>query len=157
ILGMAKGSGMIHPSMGTMLAYLFTDVAIAKPALKKALRAATDASFNCLTVDGDTSTSDMVAAFANGAAGNGELSEKEFALFEARLTEVCQELARAVARDGEGATRLVTVRVRKAASTADARRVAMAVGTSNLVKTAIFGRDPNWGRIACAVGYSGAT
>lgn len=156
ILGIAKGSGMIHPNMGTMLAYVFTDAAVEKPLLRRALKQATDASFNCLTVDGDTSTSDMVVALANGVAGTGRLDAKDAAEFTRRLTGVCQQLARAVARDGEGATRLVTVRVRGAASVADARRAAMAVGTSNLVKTAIFGRDPNWGRIACAVGYSGA-
>ncbi|MDK2971300.1 MAG: glutamate N-acetyltransferase / amino-acid N-acetyltransferase [Candidatus Sumerlaeota bacterium] len=157
ILGLAKGSGMIHPNMGTMLAYILTDARLPRPELRAALRAASDASFNCMTVDGDTSTSDMLVALANGAAGNESISAEELVKFREALTKVCQSLARQVASDGEGATRLVTIRVAKAKSAADAKRAAMAVGTSSLVKTAIFGRDPNWGRIACAVGYSGAS
>lgn len=154
LLGMTKGSGMIHPSMATMLAYIVTDAAIPRAALRRMLTRAVDRSFHCLTVDGDTSTSDMVVALANGAAENGKLSEADAAAFERALTEVCRDLARRIARDGEGATRLVTIRVREAVSEADARKVAKTVGSSSLVKTAIFGRDPNWGRIACAVGYS---
>ncbi|MCB2153641.1 bifunctional glutamate N-acetyltransferase/amino-acid acetyltransferase ArgJ [bacterium] len=157
ILGIAKGSGMIHPNLGTMLVYVMTDAAVAKPALKKALSTAADETFNCLTVDGDTSTSDMVVVMANGAAGNASLkvSDPEFAKFQKKITAVCSELARSVAADGEGATKLVSVRARKATNVKDARKVAMAVASSNLLKCAIFGHDPNWGRIACAVGYSG--
>ncbi|MBX3730071.1 MAG: bifunctional glutamate N-acetyltransferase/amino-acid acetyltransferase ArgJ, partial [Candidatus Sumerlaeia bacterium] len=156
LLGLVKGSGMIHPNMGTMLAYVLTDARLPKGELRRALRDAADASFHCLTVDGDTSTSDMVVALANGAADNEAMSSADLEDFRGALTKVCQSLARQVAADGEGATRLVTIRVRQAGSVADARRAGMAVGSSNLVKTAIFGRDPNWGRIACAVGNSGA-
>jgi len=158
VFGMAKGSGMIHPNMGTMLAYILTDAAVSKRSLNAALRRAADRSFHCMTVDGDTSTSDMVVALANGAAGGDMVdgASEDFEAFEAALTAVCESLARQVAADGEGATRLVTVRVRGAKTEADARMAAMAVARSSLVKSAIFGRDPNWGRIACALGYSGA-
>jgi glutamate N-acetyltransferase/amino-acid N-acetyltransferase len=158
ITGFAKGSGMIHPNMATMLCYLFTDATIDATNLEKAFRGAINRSFNCLTVDGDTSTSDMVVMLANGAAGNASLvaGSAEFEAFTAALTDLAQELARKVAADGEGATKLVTIRVTGAADEADAQRVGKAVGNSNLVKTALFGNDPNWGRLACAVGYSGA-
>ena len=157
IFGIAKGSGMINPSMATMLSYIMTDAKISSKDLRKAFKLAVEASFNCLTVDGDTSTSDMVAILANGAAGNDTPDSEDYERFIKKLTVLCQDLARQIARDGEGATRLVTVRVKNAAAPRDARDAAKAVASSNLVKTAIFGRDPNWGRIACAVGYSGAS
>jgi len=155
ILGMVKGSGMIHPNMGTLLSFITTDVSISKRDLNTAFATAVDSSFHCLTVDGDTSTSDMVAVFANGAAENEKLLPEELVQFTQKLTAVCCDLAKQVAADGEGASKLVRVRVLDAATFAGARQVAMTVASSSLVKTAIFGRDPNWGRIACAVGYSG--
>lgn len=156
--GMAKGSGMIHPKMATMLAFLTTDVAIRPELLRRALKEAVDASFNMITVDGDTSTNDMVVVLANGRAQNPEINTDglDYAAFAAALTSVAGELAKKVARDGEGATRLIEVRVKRARSDADARLAARAIAASNLVKTAVFGRDANWGRILCAAGYSGA-
>ncbi|MEW5762956.1 MAG: bifunctional glutamate N-acetyltransferase/amino-acid acetyltransferase ArgJ [Bacillota bacterium] len=155
--GMAKGSGMIHPDMATMLAFLTTDAAIAPGVLRLALHTAADASFHMISVDGDTSTNDMVLIMANGLAGNERVATLEAAApFIAALKEVCMALARAIARDGEGATRLIEVRVRGAPTMADARLAARAVAASNLVKAAVFGRDANWGRIICAAGYSGA-
>lgn len=148
---MAKGSGMIHPDMATTLAVVTTDAAVPAESLRGMLRRATDRSFNRLTVDGDTSTNDMIALLANGAAG----VEPEAAGFERALTEVLVELARAVARDGEGATRLVTVRVTGAATESEALAVARTVAGSLLVKTAIHGADANWGRIAAAAGRAG--
>ncbi|MGF1572595.1 MAG: bifunctional glutamate N-acetyltransferase/amino-acid acetyltransferase ArgJ [Sumerlaeia bacterium] len=158
ITGFAKGSGMIHPNMATMLCYIITDVAVCQSALEKAFRKAVNRSFNCLTVDGDTSTSDMVLLLSNGEIGNDEIQEEsaDFALFEEALSAVCQGLTKMIAQDGEGATKLVTIEITGAATEADAQRVGKAVGNSNLVKTALFGNDPNWGRLACAVGYSGA-
>jgi glutamate N-acetyltransferase / amino-acid N-acetyltransferase len=157
-LGFAKGSGMIHPDMATMLAYVVTDADISVSSLKKASSRAVNRSFNCLTVDGDTSTNDSVMFLANGMAGNKKItSGKDYKLFEEVLTEVCQVLARKIAGDGEGATRLIEVKVNGARSEKDAKKVAFAVAESSLVKTAIFGRDANWGRIVCAIGYSGAT
>lgn len=159
LLGVAKGAGMINPSMATMLGYIVTDAIIAKPMLKKALADATERTFNCLTVDGDTSTSDMLVVLANGAAANAPIRSAgaDYDKFVEALAAICQYLARAVAADGEGATRLVSVTVNNAKSFEDARQVAKAVASSSLVKCAIFGRDPNWGRIAAAVGYSGGT
>jgi len=156
--GMAKGSGMIHPNMATMLAFITTDVAIEAALLRRALKEAVDASFNMITVDGDTSTNDMVVVLANGMAGNPKLTAAgpAYADFVAALTAVCTELAKKIARDGEGATRLIEVRVTGAKTLADARLAARAIAGSNLVKTAVFGRDANWGRILCAAGYSGA-
>lgn len=155
---MAKGSGMIHPNMATMLGFIATDAAISQPLLQSALRQVVGETFNMLTVDGDTSTNDMVALMANGAAGNPEISGPgaDYDLFVQALSHVCRQLARMIARDGEGATKLVTVQVRQAPGVEDARRAAKAVANSNLVKTAIFGADANWGRILTAVGYSGA-
>jgi len=157
ITGFAKGSGMIHPNMATMLAYIMTDAAISKEALSKAMKTATDYSFNSMTVDGDTSTSDMSVVLANGAAGNDEvqLDSTEYQIFCDALTEVCQDLTKKIARDGEGATRLVTIKSIRAKTWEQGRDIAKSVAESNLVKTALFGRDPNWGRIACAIGYSG--
>jgi len=158
IAGIAKGSGMIQPHMATMLSYVFTDARISRTLLRRALSWSVERSFNSLTVDGDMSTSDMAIALASGAAGNAALSphDRDFARLRDALGEVCTELARAVAADGEGATRLVTITVRDAASESDARDVARAIANSNLVKCAIFGRDPNWGRIACAIGTTDA-
>lgn len=154
--GMAKGSGMIHPQMATMLAFLTTDAAVALPALDQALRRAVNRTFNRLTVDGDTSTNDAAFLLANGLAGNRPLVEGDAELdrFTAALEAVAGFLARAIARDGEGATCLIEVRVEGAPDEEAAVAVARAVANSNLVKTAVFGRDPNWGRILCAVGYA---
>lgn len=154
--GCAKGSGMIHPNMATMLAYLTTDAPIARDTLQAALSEATDRSFNLITVDGDTSPSDTVLLFANGAAGGETVapgSEHHDAFREA-LDAVCIHLAKAIARDGEGATRLIEVTVNGAASDADARRLVRDIGTSPLVKTAVHGADPNWGRIVGVIGRS---
>lgn len=156
--GMAKGSGMIHPNMATMLAFITTDAAVTPGALSQILREAVDDSFNMITVDGDTSTNDMVLIMANGVAGNQEIQSRApgYELFQAAVTKVCTELAVAVAKDGEGATKLLEIRVRNACSRSDARRAARAVAASSLVKSAFFGADANWGRILCAAGYSGA-
>ncbi len=156
--GMSKGSGMIYPNMATMLAVVTTDAPVPQGVLDAALRYVTDRSFHCICVDGDTSTNDTVLALANGQAGIepiGDLDAPEGQLFLAGLLAVCQYLAREVARDGEGATRLITIKVRGATSDADARQAAMSVARSPLVKTAMFGADPNWGRVVCALGYSG--
>jgi glutamate N-acetyltransferase/amino-acid N-acetyltransferase len=155
LAGIAKGSGMVQPDMATMLAFLFTDAAVRAPTLRKLLRDAVEGSFNRLTVDGETSTSDTVLLFANGRAGNRELRRAggpEARGFARALGELCEELTRALARDGEGATKLVTVKVRGGRSTAEAERVARRIANSPLVKTAIFGGDPNWGRILQTVG-----
>lgn len=155
--GMAKGSGMIHPDMATMLAYLSTDAAITQPALQRALCAAVEPSFNCITVDGDTSTNDTVLCLANGLAGNPLLRDgsKALAIFQELLSRACLSLATQVCRDGEGVTKVVRVLVTGARSRAEARLVARTIGTSCLVKTALFGEDANWGRIMAAIGRSG--
>jgi len=157
-LGMAKGSGMIHPKLATMLAFLITDANVSQDALQKAGCNAVQRSFNCVTVDGDTSTNDTVLILANGMAGNKRITPRirDYKIFESALTEVCQILARKIASDGEGAAHLIEIKVTGARTEKDARKVANAVATSNLVKTAIFGRDANWGRIVCAIGNSGA-
>jgi glutamate N-acetyltransferase/amino-acid N-acetyltransferase len=155
IAGIAKGSGMIEPDMGTLLAFLLTDAAASPAYLRGALRRAADASFNRVTVDGETSTSDTLLLFASGAAGNPALrgaDSRDARAFESALSEVAISLARDVARDGEGATRLVTVRVREARSPAEAERAARRIANSLLVKTALFGGDANWGRILQTVG-----
>jgi glutamate N-acetyltransferase/amino-acid N-acetyltransferase len=155
LAGIAKGAGMIQPDLATMLAFLVTDAAVAPPLLRRLLRDAAGQSFNRLTVDGETSTSDTVLLFANGRAGNPELRgprSRGLRAFAAALGDVCQELARELARDGEGATRLVTVRLTGARSDAEALRAARGVANSPLVKTAVFGGDANWGRILQAVG-----
>jgi glutamate N-acetyltransferase/amino-acid N-acetyltransferase len=189
--GMAKGSGMIHPDLAlaphaTMLALVVSDAAVSPDALGAALERAAQASFNRITVDGDTSTNDTVALLAAGGGGGwvdgwmvapgegfarsmegwrpGEIENRrlgdgapgDFERFEAALTAVCVSLARQIARDGEGATRLVEITVRGAASDAEAERAAKTVATSPLVKTAVFGADPNWGRVLAAIGRSGA-
>jgi glutamate N-acetyltransferase / amino-acid N-acetyltransferase len=155
--GTAKGSGMIAPNMATMLAFVTTDAAISTPALQRALKSANDRSFNCLTVDGDTSTNDMVLVLANGKAGNPEIREEtgEYVLFQQALEYVLVKLAKMIARDGEGATKTIEVVVGGAKNEAEATQAARAIANSNLVKTAIHGADANWGRILCAVGYSG--
>lgn len=156
--GMAKGSGMIHPNMGTMLAFITTDAAVEPAFLDAALRRSVDKSFNMVTVDGDTSTNDTVVVLANGAAGNEPLNETsaDAAAFMAALDEVTTYLAQEIARDGEGASKFIEVKVTGAASERDARLVAKAIAGSSLLKAAVYGADPNWGRILCAAGYSGA-
>ena len=149
--GIAKGSGMIAPNMGTMLAFLYTDAEMDHGELGKHLKRAVDKSFNMVVVDGDTSTNDMVLVTATGQMGHTEPEE-----FGLGLEAVCTALARMIAKDGEGATRLIEARVTGAASESDAVLAAKAVITSPLVKSAIFGHDPNWGRVVAAVGYSGA-
>jgi glutamate N-acetyltransferase/amino-acid N-acetyltransferase len=155
--GMAKGSGMIHPDMATMLAYLTTDAAIAQPTLQRALTAAVATSFNCISVDGDTSTNDTVLCLANGASGNPELRDGSPGLdaFRRLLGEVCMDLAIRICRDGEGVTKVVRILVSGGRTQAEARQVARTIGTSSLVKTALFGEDANWGRIMAAIGRAG--
>ncbi len=155
IMGFAKGSGMIAPDMATMLGYVFTDAAVTQPALQQMLSATNERSFNAVTVDSDTSTSDTVLLAATGRAGNTPLTAPD-ATFQAALLVVMQDLAHQIVRDGEGATKFVEVRVTGAASNDDARKVARSIANSPLVKTAIAGEDPNWGRIVMAVGKSGA-
>lgn len=156
--GMCKGSGMIHPNMATMLAYVTTDAAVEPGLIAGAVKRIADASFNQVTVDGDSSTNDSFLVFANGAAGNALIraATPEAEQLENALLGVARDLARQIARDGEGATRLITVRVTGAASPEDARQLARSVAASSLVKSAIHGGDPNWGRIVCALGYAGA-
>lgn len=156
--GIAKGSGMIHPAMATMFAFLTTDAAITLPALRVAVRRAVSHSFNAITVDGEMSTNDIVALLANGAAGNRTLQtgDSGLGIFTRALTHICEELAKAIVRDGEGASHLVTVEVRGAASAVEAHQAAETIANSLLVKTMVTGRDPNWGRVAAAVGASGA-
>jgi glutamate N-acetyltransferase/amino-acid N-acetyltransferase len=153
---MAKGSGMIHPNMATMIAVVTTDAAISAAMLDRALRRAVNRSFNRLTVDGDTSTNDMALVMANGAAGNPPIEDEgpDYQAFAAALENVCVDLARRMAADGEGATKLVTVTVSGAETEDDAAALAKSVAGSNLVKAACFGADANWGRVLCALGYA---
>jgi glutamate N-acetyltransferase/amino-acid N-acetyltransferase len=155
--GMAKGSGMIAPNMATMLAFITTDALITPSALQKALTVANNRSFNCITVDGDMSTNDMVLVLANGLAKNSEIQENTpaFEQFLEALEYVLVKLAKMIARDGEGATKFVEIIVKGARTEEEARHAARSVANSNLVKTAIHGADANWGRIFAAVGYSG--
>lgn len=158
IAGMAKGSGMIHPNMATMLGFITTDAAIDSALLQQALKTATEVSFNMVSVDGDTSTNDSVFVMANGMAGNAKITDAasaDFAVFQEALTTVCTDLAKKIAKDGEGASKFLEVNVEGVASFASAKKIAMAIAKSPLVKTAFFGEDPNWGRIICAIGYSG--
>jgi glutamate N-acetyltransferase/amino-acid N-acetyltransferase len=154
----AKGSGMIHPDMATMFCFLTTDAPVELSFLQSALHRAVDDSLNMISVDGDTSTSDTTAILANGAAGGDPLtaSHAGAASFEAALLEVCTSMAKTLARDGEGATKLIEVRIEGAASREEARAAARTISASPLVKTAIHGADPNWGRILMAIGGSGA-
>ena len=154
--GMAKGAGMIHPDMATLLGVLTTDAVVAPDVLDSSLREAVAASFNAISIDGDTSTNDSIILFANGAVGVAVADDESRARFAAALTDLCVQLAQMIVRDGEGATRFVTLVVSGAASTVDARRVADTIATSPLVKTAFAGGDPNWGRIMMAAGRSGA-
>jgi glutamate N-acetyltransferase/amino-acid N-acetyltransferase len=156
--GMCKGSGMIHPNMATMLAYVTTDAAVEPGFLAAIVRRVADNSFNQVTVDGDSSTNDTFLILANGAAGNPPIQPDtaEAEQLEAALLKVARDLARQIARDGEGATRLITVSVTGGASFEEARLAARSVASSSLVKAAVHGGDPNWGRIVCALGYSGA-
>ena len=153
--GMAKGAGMIHPQMATMLAFLTTDAPIDAATLRLLLRPVVERSFNQVSVDGDTSTNDAVIVLANGAAGGPPLTGADRDRFADALEAVCRRLAIAIAADGEGAEHLIEVTVNGAASDADARAVARTVAASSLVKTAVHGADPNWGRIAAAAGRSG--
>lgn len=165
IAGTTKGAGMIHPNMATLLGVIATDAPLAPAVLPGLLRHAVDRSFNSISIDGDTSTNDTVALLANGAAAGGRTVASEdgagnaadaadYAAFRAVLTDFAVALAQLVVRDGEGATKFVTVRVTGAASAVAARRVASTIARSPLVKTALYGRDANWGRILCATGYS---
>ena len=156
--GIAKGSGMIHPNMATMLVFLTTDAAIAPAMLKKALSTDIQATFNMLSIDGDTSTNDMVTVLANGLAGNPEITAEgdDFNAFMAALNTVTVHLCRMIAGDGEGATKLLECVVTGAADIQTARTVAKSVVCSSLLKAAMFGADANWGRVLCAIGYSGA-
>lgn len=154
--GAAKGSGMIHPNMATMLAFLTTDVNIPTDHLQEALREVTNVTFNQITVDGDTSTNDMVLVMANGQAGNEPLTpaHPDWSVFVELLMKTCESLAKQIAKDGEGATKLVEVKVTGASSHDDAKQIAKQIIGSNLVKTALFGADANWGRIISAIGQT---
>ncbi|PKB64269.1 MAG: bifunctional ornithine acetyltransferase/N-acetylglutamate synthase [SAR202 cluster bacterium Io17-Chloro-G2] len=156
--GVTKGSGMIHPNMATMLAFVTTDAAVEQGFLKAALSEVADISFNMMTIDGDSSTNDSFIVMANGLVGNQPIANGSSGAetFKEALREVCIYLAREMARDGEGATRLIVVDVEGARDTADARKAARTVASSNLVKSAVYGADPNWGRLMMALGRSGA-
>ena len=156
--GITKGSGMIHPNMATMLGFLYTDAVIDSKTLKKALREAADRSFNRITVDGDNSTNDCIIILANGEAKNSIIKPNTLGYreFLKALTKICINLASKIVLDGEGATKFVTVRVQGGKTRKQAYLIANSVATSSLVKTALFGEDPNWGRIFCAVGNAGA-
>ncbi len=157
--GISKGSGMIAPNMATMLCFLTTDAAISPVALKRALTTVTADTFNMLSIDGDTSTNDMVSILANGMAGNTPIEScmgADYEAFVAALYKVCEKLCAIMAKDGEGATKLLVCEVTGAKSTAAAKLVAKAVIKSTLLKAAIFGADANWGRVLCAIGYAGA-
>ena len=155
--GIAKGSGMIHPNMATMLAFLTTDIRIKPALLRRMLTSAVNRSFNMITVDGETSTNDMILCLANGRAGNPDITESKSdrLRFQTALDTVCTELAKRIVQDGEGATKFVEIWVKGAINDADARAVALRVARSNLVKTAFFGADANWGRIIAAIGAAG--
>jgi len=157
-LGMAKGSGMIMPNMATMLAFILTDAQISFPELNRALKASVERTFNRITVDGDTSTNDMVLVMANGSAENPWIEDDQspdYELFKDCLEEICKELALKIVEDGEGATKRISIRVCGAKEDSDAEQIARTVANSNLVKTAFFGEDANWGRILGAMGRSG--
>ncbi len=158
ISGIAKGSGMIHPNMATMLGFILTDANINKSLLQKALDTTVNKTFNMISVDGDTSTNDMVLVMANGKAENNPIAEEDesFKLLSDALFTISKHLAKSIVRDGEGATKLIEVEVNGCDSLTDAQKIAKSVIGSSLVKTAIFGGDPNWGRIIAAMGYSGA-
>lgn len=155
----AKGSGMIHPNMATMLAFVTSDVAISKEMLNDVIHEVVDDTFNMVSVDGDTSTNDMLSVMANGLAGNDEIvvHDKAYEIFKEALMYICTCLSKGIAKDGEGATKLLTCHVDHACSIKDAKTVAKSVITSSLLKAAMFGKDANWGRILCAIGYSEAS
>jgi glutamate N-acetyltransferase/amino-acid N-acetyltransferase len=158
ITGIAKGSGMIHPNMATMLGYIATDAAIAQPMLQQMVSSASDRSFNCITVDGDTSTNDALMLIATGKAALPEVRDtnsKTYSALLAAITEVATWLAQAIVRDGEGATKFITVRVEGGKSEAECKQIGYAIARSPLVKTAFFASDPNLGRILAAIGYAG--
>ena len=158
VSGIAKGAGMIKPDMATMLAFIATDAAVSETLLDRVLAAAVERSFNCITVDGDTSTNDACVLVATGGAGQPEIASTDhplFGLLADAVESVCSELAQAIVRDAEGATKFVTLRVVNGADIRECRRVAYAVAESPLVKTALFASDPNWGRILAAVGRAG--
>jgi glutamate N-acetyltransferase / amino-acid N-acetyltransferase len=158
IVGTAKGAGMICPNMATMLAFIFTDALISKTLLKKAFNNSINLSLNSITVDGDTSTNDTSIIFNNGLAKNAEIAVEdsaEYRTFCEALSFVCVNLAKDIVSDGEGATKCIEINVINAKTETDAKKTAMSIGNSNLVKTALFGEDANWGRIVCAAGYSG--
>lgn len=157
IAGVAKGAGMIMPNMATMLAFIVTDAAVEPSFLQECFMSANDSSFNAITVDGDTSTNDTALIMANGAAGNGLICSgtPDADVFAEVLNDLLLSLAKLIVKDGEGATKFVTIKIKGAVSAAEAKQAAMAVANSSLVKTAFFGQDANWGRIFAAVGYSG--
>jgi len=157
IAGICKGAGMICPHMATMLCFIMTDISVNQQTLNRALKDSVKKSFNRITIDGDMSTNDTVLIMANGMIGNDELSERSeaYAAFKKSLDEITYGLSRLIALDGEGATKLVEIELKGARSEADAEKAAFAVANSNLVKTAIYGNDSNWGRIMAAIGYSG--
>ena len=157
ITGISKGSGMIHPNMATMLGYIATDAAVSQAALEKIIHHAVNRSFNCITVDGDTSTNDSLILMATGLAGNPEITEQsaDFVALRDALTDVAIELAQAIVRDGEGATKFMTICVESGKDDAECRQVAYAIAHSPLIKTAFFASDPNLGRILAAIGYAG--
>ncbi|CCG81767.1 Arginine biosynthesis bifunctional protein ArgJ, mitochondrial [Taphrina deformans PYCC 5710] len=157
IAGITKGAGMIHPNMATLLGFIATDAPVSPDAIRSILKHAVDRSFNAISVDGDMSTNDTIALLANGSAGGPEITESSdgFVPLRDAVTAFAIQLAQLVVRDGEGATKFVTVRVRDARSFADAKQVASTIATSALVKTALYGQDANWGRILCATGYAG--
>jgi glutamate N-acetyltransferase/amino-acid N-acetyltransferase len=160
VTGIAKGSGMIHPNMATMLGYVATDAAIAPALMQQLVKEVADVSFNCVTVDGDTSTNDSFILIATGQAGNTEIDEPasaDYTALKATLTEVAIELAQAMARDGEGATKFITVAVEGGRDHAECKQIAYAIARSPLVKTAFFASDPNLGRILAAIGYAGVS
>ena len=158
LTGIAKGSGMIHPNMATMLGYIATDAAVAQPLLQQMVKHASDASFNCITVDGDTSTNDALMLIATGKSEVPAITDAQDAAFDklqAAVTEVAILLAQAIVRDGEGATKFITIKVEGGGSVAECKKIAYAVARSPLVKTAFFASDPNLGRILAAIGYAG--
>lgn len=159
LAGIAKGSGMIHPDMGTMLAFIVCDIDIDKELLDRTFRSVVDDSFNMITVDGDTSTNDEALILCNGMAGNPRIESEDdpnYPVFREHLEALCQHLAKLIVSDGEGATKMIEYKVSHAQSKSDARKVVRTVSDSSLVKTAIYGRDPNWGRIIAAAGRAGA-
>ena len=157
ICGMVKGAGMIRPNLATMLSFVVTDANIKAPLLQQMLDEVAEFSYNRITVDGETSTNDTVLVLANGESGHPQISrmDRDGALFQLRLQEVCQNLAKSVVRDGEGATKFIEIHVKGARNREDAKRAGYAIAHSPLVKTAFFGMDANWGRILCAIGHSG--